>query len=60
MSVAKEFLVSVTCDRKAIFRGPWHCPLTVVRNPTIKYMNVKRRKGPALLRVIFEAIVFRS
>ena len=44
--VVKVFFMSPASWRNAIFNGPCNCPLIVVRNPTRKYMNVRKTKGP--------------
>ena len=51
MSVVNELRMVVASERNAILSGPWHWPFTVVRNPTIKYIKVSSRNGPAVFRL---------
>ena len=50
--VVRVLRSSLACDRKATFIGPWNWPLTVVRNPTTKYMNVRTTKGPNVYLIL--------
>ena len=58
MSVVNELRIVVVSERNAILSGPWHWPFTVVRNPTIKYIKVSSRNGPAVFRLrVFRLMV---
>lgn len=49
--MVNELRIVVVSERNAILSGPWHWPFTVVRNPTIKYIKVSSRNGPAVFRL---------